>query len=145
MPLIDTSPPVLASPRLGGLTAPSLSNEAEPSSLTATARAFAPPSFNDRDRSRPLKGRLHVFRSFIMVNTFQFTRTTKLFLALSEPRAYPHGYVRSEQRSLRPKELPPSGLRQIWPVAVLLLSHSPLTGRLLRRALPQAKFDATNG
>ena len=78
MLLIDASPPVLASPQLGGLAALILSNEAEPSSLTATARAFAPPSFNDRDRSRPLKGRLHVFRSFIMVNTFQFTRTTKL-------------------------------------------------------------------
>jgi len=78
MLLIDASPPVLASPQLGGLAALILSNEAEPSSLNATARAFAPPSFNGRDRSLPLKGRLHDFRSFIMVNTFQFTRTTKL-------------------------------------------------------------------
>ena len=67
--------------------------------------------------------------------------------ARRERRAYPKGSVRSEERSLRHKELPPSGLRQLWPVAVLLLSRpdpSGLRGCFLRRALPQAKFDATN-
>ena len=38
--------------------------------------------------------------------------------------------VRNEQRSLRQKELPPGGLRQIWPVALLLLGHSPIEGML---------------
>ena len=78
MLLIEASPPVLASPLSGGLATLLTCNEAEPSSRDATARAFAFPSFNGRDRSHPLKGRLHDFRSFIMVNTFQFTRTTKL-------------------------------------------------------------------
>src|SRR6266513_4387391 len=35
---------------------------------------------------------------------------------------------RSEQRSLRQKELPPGGLRRIWPVASLLVGYSPLRG-----------------
>src|SRR5437867_2808373 len=35
------------------------------------------------------------------------------------------GYVRSEPRSLGEKELPPEGLRRIWPVASLLVGHSP--------------------
>jgi hypothetical protein len=70
----------------GRLAAPSLRNQAKPSSLSATARAFAFPSFNGQDRSCPLKGRLHDSRPFIMVNTSQLTRTTKLCLALSRPR-----------------------------------------------------------
>jgi len=36
--------------------------------------------------------------------------------------------VRSEQRSLRQKELPPGGLRRIWPVASLLVGYSPTLG-----------------
>ena len=52
--------------------------------------------------------------------------------------------VRSEQRSLGQKELPPVGLCRIWPGASLLLSHRPLAGMLLRRASPQAKCGATN-
>ena len=35
---------------------------------------------------------------------------------------------RSEQRSLRQKELPPGGLRRIWPVASLHVGHSPTSG-----------------
>src|SRR5437867_4080084 len=54
------------------------------------------------------------------------------------------GSVRSEPRSLGRKERPPGGLRRIWPGAALLLSHRPLAGMLLRRALPQAKCGATN-
>src|SRR5437763_11094890 len=38
------------------------------------------------------------------------------------------GSVRSEQRSLGEKDLPPSGLRPIWPVASLLVGHSPTAG-----------------
>src|SRR2546423_5474433 len=38
------------------------------------------------------------------------------------------GSVRSEQRSLGEKDLPPSGLRRIWPVASLLVGHSPTAG-----------------
>src|SRR6266702_7538156 len=38
------------------------------------------------------------------------------------------GSVRSEQRSLVEKELPPGGLRQIWPVAALLLGHRSTSG-----------------
>src|SRR5438093_6494234 len=54
------------------------------------------------------------------------------------------GSVRSEQRSLAEKELPPVGLRQICPVAALLVGHRSTSGMLPPRALPQAKFDATN-
>src|SRR5438552_980393 len=36
--------------------------------------------------------------------------------------------VRSEQRSLGKKELPPAGLRRIWPVASLLVGYSPIQG-----------------
>src|ERR1043166_1165319 len=44
----------------------------------------------------------------------------------------PSGSVRSEQRSLAEKELPPKGLRRIWAVAALLVGHSPtLRGMLL--------------
>ena len=59
--------------------------------------------------------------------------------ARREGRAYPHGYVRIQQQSMRPKELPPGGLRTIWPVAVLLLippDMSGLRGCFLHRALP---------
>ena len=70
---------------LGRLATPILrSNEAEPSSRDAPARAFTFPSLNRQDRSLPLKGRLHDFRPIIMTNTFQFIRTSELsFLALS--------------------------------------------------------------
>src|SRR5207253_3168711 len=36
--------------------------------------------------------------------------------------------VRSEQRSLVEKELPPGGLRRIWPVAALLVGHRSTSG-----------------
>lgn len=81
--LIEASRPMLASPNPAGWPLPVSCNEAEPSSQVATARALAFPSFGGRDRSHPLWGRLHDFRSFIMMNTSQFTRTTKLRLALS--------------------------------------------------------------
>jgi len=42
--------------------------------------------------------------------------------------------VRSEQRRQRRKRRQPGGLRQIWPVASLLLSHRALAAMLLRRA-----------
>src|SRR5206468_9435001 len=45
-----------------------------------------------------------------------------------ERRAYPTGSVRSEQRSLAEKELPPEGLRRIWPVAALLVGHRSTSG-----------------
>jgi len=53
--------------------------------------------------------------------------------------------VRSEQRSLAEKELPPGGLRRIWPLAAWVVGYRP-TGRGMRppRALPQAKLGATN-
>src|SRR2546427_9712096 len=38
------------------------------------------------------------------------------------------GSVRSEQRSLAEKELPPGGLRRIWPVAALLVGHRSTSG-----------------
>src|SRR5678816_1797997 len=38
------------------------------------------------------------------------------------------GSVRSEQRSLAEKELPPEGLRRIWPVAALLVGYRPTAG-----------------
>ena len=78
MHLIDSSPPVQASPHSAGWPLPLLRNEAEPSSRDATARAFTFPSFNGQDRSHPLKGRLHGFRPFTMINTLQLTRTTRL-------------------------------------------------------------------
>jgi hypothetical protein len=54
------------------------------------------------------------------------------------------GSVRSEQRSMRQKELPPEGLHRIWPVASLLVGYSPITGMRPPRASPQAKLGATN-
>jgi len=78
MRLIEASPPMLASPYSAGWPLPISCNEAEPSSRDATARALAFPSFNGQDRSHPLKGWLHDSRPFVMMNTFQFTRTTKL-------------------------------------------------------------------
>src|SRR5438093_10569143 len=50
------------------------------------------------------------------------------------------GSVRSEQRSLERKGLPPFGLRPVWPVASLLVGHSPTAGMLPPRASPQAKL-----
>src|SRR5213593_4452438 len=38
------------------------------------------------------------------------------------------GSVRSEQRSLAEEELPPEGLRRIWPVAALLVGHRSTSG-----------------
>src|SRR6266481_5066436 len=38
------------------------------------------------------------------------------------------GSVRSKQRSLAEKELPPGGLRRIWPVAALLVGHRSTSG-----------------
>src|SRR6266496_2952029 len=38
------------------------------------------------------------------------------------------GSVRSEQRSLAEKELPPEGLRRIWPGAALLVGYRPTAG-----------------
>src|SRR5947199_7931832 len=38
------------------------------------------------------------------------------------------GSVRSEQRSLAEKEMPPGGLRRIWPVAALLVGHRSTLG-----------------
>src|ERR1700682_2938075 len=38
------------------------------------------------------------------------------------------GSVRSEQRSLGEKDLPPAGLRRIGPVASLLVGYSPTLG-----------------
>src|SRR5919198_3302123 len=50
-------------------------------------------------------------------------------LARRERRAYPaSGSVRSEQRRQGRKELPPEGLRRIWPGASLLVGHSPTAG-----------------
>jgi len=54
------------------------------------------------------------------------------------------GSGRSEQRSLNRKDMPPSGLRRSWLLASLLLSHSPTSGMLLRRASPEANCGATN-
>ena len=78
--LIEASQPILASPYPAGWPLPVSRNEAEPSSRDATARALAFPSFNGWDRSHPLKGRLHDFRSSITVNTFQLTRTSQALL-----------------------------------------------------------------
>src|SRR6266498_3252734 len=49
------------------------------------------------------------------------------------------GSVRSEQRSLGEKDLSPSGLRRIWPVASLLVGYSPLAGMRPPRASPNTK------
>lgn len=84
MHLIEATLPVLASSSSADWPLPISCNEADSSSRDAAARALAFPSFNGQDRSHPLKGRLHGFRSLTMVNTFQLTRTTKLRLALSE-------------------------------------------------------------
>src|SRR5881392_1349194 len=53
------------------------------------------------------------------------------------------GSVRSEQRSLDRKDLPPFGLPPGWPVASLLVGHSPTSGDAPPRASPQANLGAT--
>ncbi|MCW5556075.1 MAG: hypothetical protein KIS67_28450 [Verrucomicrobiae bacterium] len=80
---VVASRPMLASPFPAGWPLPLLCNEAEPSSRDATARAFAFPSLNGRDRSHPLRSRLHDFRPIIMINSSQLTRTSQACLALS--------------------------------------------------------------
>jgi len=50
--------------------------------------------------------------------------------------------LRSEQRSLGDKDLPPRALRRIWPVASLLVGRSPLRGMFPPRATGQ--IGATN-
>src|SRR5207253_8904646 len=58
-------------------------------------------------------------------------RSRKGILRQDEARATSisrSGSVRSEQRSLAGKELPPGGLRRIWPVASLLVGYSPSVG-----------------
>ncbi len=106
--LIEASPPMRASSSPADWPLPVLCNEAEPSSRDATARALAFPSFNGQDRSHPLKGRLHDFRSFIMMNTFQFTRTTKLAWRFPEnTKSTKNLSVPSSLRSLRSLRLNP--------------------------------------
>src|SRR6059036_3524948 len=75
----------------------------------------------------------------------------KGFFAQTRREVIPHGHpsisrsgsVRSEQRSLGEKDLPPSGLRRIWPVASLLVGYNPMAGDA-PRASPRAKLGATN-
>jgi len=69
---------VQASPPLAGWPFPLMCNEAESSSLNATARAFTFPGFTRWRCAHLARGRLHDFRSFIMVSTFHLTRTAKL-------------------------------------------------------------------
>src|SRR5438132_12723282 len=45
------------------------------------------------------------------------------------------GSVRSEQRSLAEKEMPPGGLRRIWPVTALLVGHRSALGYALSSRL----------
>ena len=45
-----------------------------------------------------------------------------------------HGSVRSEQRRLRQKNMPPGGLRRIWVLALLLVSRRSMGDMLLPRA-----------
>jgi|GEM_PF-6508769 len=89
----------------GRLAACSVRNEAKPSWLTATAGALAFPSFNGQHRSHLLKGRLHDSGPLTMVNPSQFTRSTKLCLALSE--VHP-----TTQNSLRRTAAPDSLTKQ---------------------------------
>ena len=91
MLLIDASPPMLALTHLAGWPLPVMTNEADSSSLIATARAFALPSFAAENRFPTVEAQLHDVRPFIMINTFQLTTTTKLCLALSR-----YGQIRSD-------------------------------------------------
>ena len=70
---------MLASRHSGRWPFPVLCNEAVSSSrFPTTARAFTFPSFARQPCGHPAWGRLHDFRSFIMVSTFHLTRTAKL-------------------------------------------------------------------
>ena len=64
----------------GRLATPIVCHEAEPSSLDATARAFASPSLSVQGRPRSLRVRLHDFRPIIMINSFHLTRTSQASL-----------------------------------------------------------------
>ena len=90
-----------------------------------------------RDRSADsLVSRSRIGRAFAAMD-FRFKR------GVSDEHTL-QGSVRSEQRSLNRKDMPPSGLRRSWLLASLLLSHSPTSGMLLRRASPEANCGATN-
>jgi hypothetical protein len=76
--LVEASGLMLASPLLEGWPLSITFNEAESSSRDTTARAFAASGFDRQDCSRQPQIWLHDFRPLIMMNTFQFTRTTEL-------------------------------------------------------------------
>jgi hypothetical protein len=63
--------------------------------------------------------------------------------ARRERRAYPQGSVRSEQRSLERKELPPLGCAQFGLSLRCSSVTAPLRGMLPPRASPQADLGAT--
>jgi len=63
---------------LGRLASPIKRNEAEPSSRTATARAFAALSLSEQGRPLSLRVWLHDSRPIITANSFQLTRTNSL-------------------------------------------------------------------
>src|SRR6059036_1326179 len=73
-----------------------------------------------------------------------FAQTRREVLPHGHPSISRSGSVRSEQRSLGEKDLPPSGLRRIWPVASWLVGYSPGQGMRPPRASPQVKLGATN-
>jgi len=56
-----------------------------------------------------------------------------------ERRAYPSGVCEERATPAAAKKTATAGLRPIWPVALLLLSHRALAAMLLRRAWPPVK------
>src|SRR5580765_3033992 len=66
----------------------------------------------------------------VLCNSIGFTIAARDFLAKrgASDEHIRNGSGRSEQRSLDEKELPPGGLRRIWPVAALLVGYRPTEG-----------------
>src|ERR1017187_8443626 len=77
----------------GRLASSIVCQEAEPSSLDATARAFASPSLSEQGRPRSLRVRLHDFRPIIMINSFPLTRTSQASLGAFRMKTHAHRWI----------------------------------------------------
>lgn len=133
--LVEASGVMRASPLLGGWPLSFKLNGADSSSLNATARAFAASGFNRQDFSRPSRIWLHGFRPFTMMNTSQFTRTTKLSWRTRRMQRQRRGRG-SVQLSTLNVQLPTSNVqRSTFNVSTLNASPGSVWGFLWRKLL----------
>ena len=80
---VESSPSMLASPPSGGLTTPNCVTRPNRVRMTLRLVRLPSPASAPVVAHQTLWVRLHDFRPFTMMNTFQFIRSAKLRLALS--------------------------------------------------------------